>query len=163
MFTFWTWVKWIHVVGAMTWLGGVFFVVFMLRPTLAELPDQGARRFVLSGAVKRMRQMMNPVVTLQVLTGGFLAWRRLDIWDELLSSQWGLLLLAKVLLATGLIGLYVVVPRLLLSGPTPAPGGDQCCSTGAGPTPKQKAGHILHMVMLLVGALVILIAKALAG
>jgi len=146
----------------MVWLGGVFFVVFMLRPTLAELPEKHVRRFVLSGTVKRMRSIMNHVIAVQVLTGAYMAWVRLGIWDDLFASPWGTVLLAKILLASTLVGLYVVVPRLLLSGPAPAPGGESCCSTeNAGPTPQQKLGNLLHMVMLLVGGVVILLAKML--
>jgi uncharacterized membrane protein len=159
--SFWTLVKWLHVVGAVIWLGGVFFVVFMLRPTLAKLPDPATRRLVLSGASDRMRRIINPVITLQVLTGTYMAWRLLGGWDELFTSTWGRVLLIKVILATLMIGLYVVVPRLLLSGPAQAPGGGDCPTMQTGPSLRQKAGSLLHVAMLVLGGLIILLAKIL--
>lgn len=162
MLTLWSFVKWLHVVGAMAWLGGVFFVVFMLRPTLAELPDMHVRRSILAGTVKRMRRIMNPVITLQVLTGAYMAWMRLGALEGLFAAPWSVLLVVKIALALLLISLYVVVPRLLLSGPAPARGEGKCCTPDHGPTPQQKLGHMLHMVLLLLGAVVILLAKMIA-
>lgn len=157
MISFWTLVKWTHVTGAIIWLGGISFVVTVLRPALARLPEIHLRRHVLARVVERMRRVMNVVVVLQVLTGGYMAWNRiggasLRFWE----GSWGLVLLVKIILASVMIALYVVVPRLLLSSPA-----SKTCDELQGPPLKQKLGHMLHMVLLVLGFTVVFLAKML--
>ncbi|HYF95356.1 MAG TPA: CopD family protein [Symbiobacteriaceae bacterium] len=163
MLTYWAVLKWIHVVGAVIWMGGIFFVVFMLRPALAQLPEPHVRRFVLGRAVERMRRVMNVVVATQLLTGGYMAWTQLTVWDRWWDSPTGRILLAKIIVASVLISLYFIVPRLLLDK-VPKGGEPVSCEDHAGsggPTPKQKLGNVMHFVMMILGFTVIFLAKML--
>ncbi len=165
----WTLVHWLHVAGAIIWLGGVFFVVFMLRPALQTVPELHVRRFVLGQTVARMRRVINVVVTTQALTGIYMIWVRLDGASGFWSGNWGGILLTKVVLASLMIALYVVVPRLLLSAPASGAagaggggGGTHDCPTEmAGPPWQQKLGQILHVVLLVLGFTVVFLAKLL--
>ncbi|MFZ5826704.1 MAG: DUF2269 family protein [Bacillota bacterium] len=160
MVSYWTLLRWIHVMGAIIWLGGVFFVVFMLRPAMAQIADEAARRTVLAGAVARMRTFMNLVVPIQVLTGALLAWPRITLSNPWWEAGWALF--AKILLATIMVSLYFVVPRLLLSQPQQQSAAS-CCERGPGkvrrPSTQQKLGHLLHLVMLTLGFAIVFVAK----
>jgi len=173
----WALVKWVHILGAVVWLGGVFFVVNMLRPALAAVPEAQVRAFILGQAVTRMRRIMNPVIIIQVITGSLMTWVKLTGAGAFWATPWGWALITKVTLATFLVGLYFVVPRLLLAAAAAqatasSPAGDGCCSShhsggygssheGPGPKAKaqQKLGHILHIVMLVLGFIMILLAQ----
>lgn len=161
MFTFMTLIRWVHIMGAVLWVGGLAFVVLILRPALRRLPEAHVRRFVLGQVVTRMRRLINVVITLQVATGLYQAWLRLGSWEALFASAWGQVLLWKVLLAAIMIGLYLVVPNLLLHAPaqTAAAGAYECPTEEPGP--QQKLGQALHVVLLALGFAVILLAKLL--
>lgn len=163
----WALIKWVHILGAVIWLGGVFFVVNMLRPALAAVPEAHVRAFILGQAVNRMRRIMNPVIILQVITGSLMTWVKLIGSGAFWEAPWGWALITKVSLATFLVGLYFVVPRLLLAAAAAqaatAPQADGCCSShhggGVEAKAKQKLGHILHFVMLVLGFIMILLAQ----
>lgn len=146
-------VKWIHVAGAIAWLGGVLFTVTALSPALRRELEPPQRQRLMNTAMGRYRRILNVLVTVQVLAGLLLAYFRLGgnwaaFWLNLTASRPGLILLLKTVLVLGLLGLYLLGPKIVLQ-PAPAP--------GAGPAGMMTSAQ-LHLSMLILGGLTVMLA-----
>lgn len=115
MLTTTTWIQWLHILGAVTWVGGIVFVVIILRPVMQKSMPPQERKELLKSVSGRMQRLMNWVIAVQVLTGALLAWPYLRSGGfALLRSWWGQALIWKVALVLVMIVLYVITPRLLV-------------------------------------------------
>lgn len=137
-----SWVLWLHVLGAVIWIGGVAFVVSVLRPALQRALDPPERRGVLKHVASRMQRIINLVIALQVITGLLLAWPFLRGGLPVLQSPWGRTLILKVALVVCMIVIYALTPRLLLAG-------------------RQRLGSMLHFGLLGLGLVVIFLGTLL--
>ena len=119
------------------------FVVFILRPVLQKTLPPAERRRVLKHASQRMQRFMNGVIVVQVLTGAMIAWPFFkggwDMWTTLLGG----ILFWKIILVGGMLALYIVTPRLLISG-------------------KTHLGDRLHLLLVGLGLFVSFLGKLLA-
>jgi uncharacterized membrane protein len=100
----WTLVRFLHVVGAIIWVGGQLTVTVIVLPPAAKLlaiPDRAqllrsvGRRFALVTAVV--------FLPLQISTGVLLAMRRGITWADLLHAGEGRVLLTKLVLFTAVM------------------------------------------------------------
>lgn len=144
MISSWTWVQWLHILGAVMWIGGIIFVVMILRPVMQRQLEPQERKKLLKQVSGRMQAIMNFVIALQVLTGGVLAWRYLSSSPALMGTYWGHTLVTKLVLVALMIALYVATPRLLV---------------GRGP----KLGTVFHYVIIGAGVVVIFLGNVLRG
>lgn len=113
-------IRWIHLFSAIAWIGGVFFYLSILMPSLSEIdPGQAKRLSQLVGM--RMRAMMLVGMSALLLTGlwmisGILQgvsardWFMATPYSRALSAK---ILLALLAIANGAVVGLVLAPRLV--------------------------------------------------
>ncbi len=147
-------VRWIHLMAAVTWIGGMLFMALVLGPLLPGVPPP--LRGELTRAVgERLRIVGWVAIGLLVLTG-ILNLALMGISpNDLLETPWGRLFLVKI----GLVGVMIVLSALhdFVLGPrlVQAPGNPT-------PSPLRQTVVWLARLNLVVGLLVFLAAVRLS-
>ena len=109
-------VTWIHLLSAVIWIGGIFFILFVALPIAKKTLEQPGK---LMGAIgKRFVPMANISILLIFITGIFMSLLS-HIFSELVSlnSLWTQTLFAKVLTALAMAGIHfyrglVLTPKI---------------------------------------------------
>ena len=109
-------VTWIHLLSAVVWIGGIFFILFVALPSAKKTLEQPGK---LMGAIgKRFVPMANISILLIFITGIFMSLLS-HIFSELVSlnSLWTQTLFAKVLTALAMAGIHfyrglVLTPKI---------------------------------------------------
>lgn len=107
---------WLHVAGASAWVGGVAGLALAASPAALAQP-RGDRAPALAWLIGAFHAVAVPATALVVLSGFVSGWLRIGSWGELLTSNYGDLLLFKVFLVVlaAMLGAYHwarVRPRL---------------------------------------------------
>lgn len=103
----------VHVLAAVIWLGGMLFFG-LAAPVLRRVEDDGVRAGLFEALGRRFRVVGWTCLALLVVTGveqlRFRGWWGSAFWrpTELLRSSQGVELLAKLSLATGMIGVQAL-------------------------------------------------------
>jgi copper transport protein len=122
----------IHLVAMLTWFGGLAMLLVCLLPRSASLPPEEV-----VPAVRRFSWLATGAVAALVVTGVYVAWRRVGSVEALVGTPYGRLLAFKLatmglLLWLGSMSRSVVRRRFATAEP-PAPG-----STGQVPASRSK-------------------------
>ena len=111
-------IRWVHVLSAITWIGGMLFIALVLVPVVRTLDDGKLRTRLVQESGRRFRTIGWMALTLLVVTG------ILNLWLQpfLLRAPWfqwklGLVVLALILSA---FHDWVLGPRAGLPGADPA-------------------------------------------
>ncbi len=109
---------WVHLFAAVAWIGGLFFYIVVLLPSLKDLDPAAARRF---SHIVGMRFRAVSLIALMalLLTGLFLIsqiMQGISSHAEFFGSPYGRILGAKILLALLAIGLGLVIGFYLAPG-----------------------------------------------
>lgn len=102
-------VRWIHVLSAITWIGGMFFIALVAVPVTRRMTDASLRRTLIQQMGVRFRVVGWIALTLLVVTGLINLW----IYPFLLSSPrflWKLGLVIWALLLSAIHD-FVLGPR----------------------------------------------------
>ena len=102
---------WVHLAGTAIWIGGLVFlgaVVFLM-----ESGHRDESEF-LSHLVTRFSKMARICVLALLITGFYAAWLHIPSWKSFVSTQYGLALLAKLILVTAMLLIAVVNWRRVL-------------------------------------------------
>lgn len=110
--------RWLHVVAAMVWIGGMLFVALVLVPVLRGLPDPALRGRLMRDAGRRFRAVGWIALALLLASGLGNLWARPDLLQAP-RFQWklGLVVLA---LALSALHDFVLGPRAGRPGADPA-------------------------------------------
>jgi uncharacterized membrane protein len=101
---------WLHLMSAVIWVGGLAFVVMTLSPSLKEkFPKESIQSLALAIQARYYR-MTGILLVLILITGGLNVRfaRQEHLVTEGFSKIWLLLLGIKLMLATGLISIYLL-------------------------------------------------------
>ncbi|MBB6121658.1 DUF2269 family protein [Nocardiopsis algeriensis] len=99
MITAWTVVRFLHIIGAMLWVGGQLAVSLVVRPLAARSLDDKNRATMLTAVGKRFGVLTMAVfLPIQLITGTLLAWGAGVTWESLAEPGYGRILVAKLLL-----------------------------------------------------------------
>ncbi len=113
-------IRWIHLFAAIAWIGGVFFYLSVLMPSLAEIdPGQARRLSQLVGM--RMRAVMVTGMIALLLTGLWMfsgIMQGVSLRDWFMASPYSRALSIKILLAllaiaNGSFVGFVIAPRMV--------------------------------------------------
>jgi uncharacterized membrane protein len=143
-------VLWLHVVGAVVWIGGLAYQAHVLLPA-ARRGDAGP----FADAARRARPVTWVAIGVVVLTG-FYNVTRLGPLDRVLDSGAGLLLAGKFILviaAASVMGQRDFAQVTLLRG---------ALATGGDPTPALRAIARMDRVVLLMALVVIYLGLAIS-
>ncbi|MEU7002347.1 hypothetical protein [Nonomuraea sp. NPDC046570] len=109
--TWWSVVRFLHVLSAALWVGGQLTVSLVVRPLTLRLLDEERRGRVLNAVGRRFGMFTGAVfLPLQLGTGVAIAWHKGVTWASLAEPGYGRVLAAKlalfcaVMLAAGLHG-----------------------------------------------------------
>ena len=113
-------IRWVHLFAAIAWIGGVFFYLSVLMPSLGDIdPGQARRLSQLVGM--RMRSVMLVAMGSLLLTGLWMfsgIMQSVSFRDWFLASPYSRALSAKILLAllaiaNGSVIGFVIAPKLV--------------------------------------------------
>ena len=111
-------IRWVHVLSAMTWVGGMLFIALVLVPTVRTLGDATIRTRVIRDSGQRFRMVAWIALAVLVLTG------LLNLWFQpfLLRSPrfHGKLGLVGLTLILSAFHDFVLGPRAGLPGADPS-------------------------------------------
>lgn len=120
MIVFSAFVLWLHILGAIVWVGGTFFLALVLHP-VAE-PEASARRIRLADhAAARFQAVSWHAVALLLLTGLFNLINAGIGFGFRFSSLYLEVLLAKLALVAAIVGIQAWQSLVLLPKLRPAP------------------------------------------
>jgi len=149
-------VDWLHLLATVSWIGGIFIIVFVIAPSAQESLEPPIRGRFMSSYIKRFRVMAFICMGVLVVTG---------VVMTLLSPQyaggygpgttWGLFLMLKHIFVVILIVLAVCILQVLLP---------KIEKAGAkGPSPEMAKLHKLQMtisILSFMAALLVLLFTA---
>jgi uncharacterized membrane protein len=104
----WVLARWLHLLAAITWIGGMLFILLVLLPVVrpALAPDERAR---LVGQVGTRFSVLSLAALLILLVTGYLNGERRHVdWSNLTATVYGTRLFVKLVL----VALIVVVTGL---------------------------------------------------
>ena len=107
---------WIHLLSAVVWIGGIFFILFVALPVAKKTLEQPGK---LMGAIgKRFVPMANISIPLIFITGIFMSLSSHTFSDSVsLNSLWSRMLLIKILMALVMASIHfyrglVLTPKI---------------------------------------------------
>ncbi|MEO3802248.1 hypothetical protein [Nonomuraea sp. B1E8] len=97
--TWWSAVRFLHVLSAALWVGGQLTVSLVLLPVVRRSMDAQRRREVLNAIGRRFGLLTAAaLLPVQVVTGVAIAWHKGVTWASLADPGYGRILAAKLLL-----------------------------------------------------------------
>jgi uncharacterized membrane protein len=133
-------IRWVHVLSAITWVGGMLFIALVLVPTARGLGDPALRARLIRDSGRRFRAVAWVALGLLVLTG------LLNLWLQpfLIGSP-------RFLVKLGLVGLALVLSAFhdFVLGP-------RAGRPGADPSTRVRASWIARLNVLVALAIVLL-------
>ena len=98
-------IMWLHVVAAIFWVGGQLFLVLVVLPVLRQEMAEADRVRVVSRVGRRFALLSSVALAVILVTGPLNAIEHGLSWSILRDTQWGHILVAKVLLVIVMLGL----------------------------------------------------------
>ena len=134
-------VRWIHVLAAMVWIGGMLFVALVLVPAVRRLDDPALRSRLVHAMGVRFRAVGWVALTVMIVTGLLNLWVRPDIlYSPRFHWKAGLVVLALALAA---LHDFVLGPRA--GSPAAHPAARVCASWVA------RMNVVVAVVIVLLG------------
>ena len=117
------WIMGIHLVAAITWIGGLLFLWLVLRPVLSRLPVQAQGQEILHRVEERFKTVRWISLITLVVTGFFNILR--EGGAARLETNWGGVLLIKLLFVAIVVGLtwvndYLIFPNTVGESANPS-------------------------------------------
>ncbi len=107
----WTVIRWIHLIAAITWIGGMIFLILVVVPVLRVSVPSPEERTLLTGRVGRRYGIISAVALATLIATGFLNAEHAQVdWGDLRATEYGETLLIKLILVA-----FVVVITLVHS------------------------------------------------
>lgn len=108
VFSIWSWIRWIHLMSAITWIGGQIFILIVLLPILRTSLARDERTLLFAQVGRRYAVVSWIALALLVVTGFLNAHRAGVDWTRLTTSSYGRILLAKLILVAIVITITLV-------------------------------------------------------
>jgi copper resistance protein D len=104
----WVLVRWLHLLAAITWIGGMLFILLVLLPVVRPVLS-AQDRTLLVGRVGTRYGYVSVVALILLLVTGYLNGEHQSVnWSDLTETDYGTRLLVKLVL----VGLIIVVTAL---------------------------------------------------
>lgn len=108
VFSIWSWIRWVHLISAIIWVGGQIFILFVLLPILRTSLERDQRTLLFAQVGRRYAVISWIALALLVVTGFLNADREGVDWTRLTVSSYGRILLAKLILVSIVIAITLV-------------------------------------------------------
>lgn len=167
MSVYWAIIYWLHTLAVTTWIGGLFFYILVLVPSMKELEPPQAGKLV--GAITKRYVPITWSALAVLIVSGILIAKSRGVLGINLGTTYGAMLFIKHLLtlamvANGVIISTVIGPKLKPKAP---PAGDQPAGPPSGPLPHvvklQKLMGVLGKLQVVCAVLVLFFTAALTA
>ena len=113
----WLFILWIHLLAAVTWIGGLVIISLVIVPVLSSSEPSSRRADLLQAVGERFSQVSWACIIVLLMTGILNLMHLAIPYDVLFDTRLGKLLIIKWSLLAGMIGLniyhdFVAGPRL---------------------------------------------------
>lgn len=108
VFSIWAFIRWIHLISAITWIGGQLFILVILLPIMRTALPRNERTLLFAQVGRRYAIVSWIALALLVVTGFFNGQRRGIDWSRLPDSAYGRILMAKLIIVTVVIVITLV-------------------------------------------------------
>ncbi len=108
VFSIWSWIRWIHLISAITWIGGQLFILLILLPIMRTSLPRNQRTLLFAQVGRRYAVVSWIALALLVVTGFFNGHRRGIDWSRLPDSTYGQILMAKLILVAVVIVITLI-------------------------------------------------------
>lgn len=102
-----TLVLWIHILAAISWVGGMIFVAFIAGPYIRRTFPPAERTPLMAAIGQRFSYLGWSAIFTLIATGIYNAVRFLRSWENLWHTEFGHILLAKISLVAIMIALSI--------------------------------------------------------
>lgn len=144
-------VRWLHLLGAVAWVGGSIFFLAVLRPTL----QGGSQEAALSRmAGREFRNLVDVAISVLLVTGVILSVSRLTSGHA--TVAYGVVLGLKIVLAMGMFSHVWLRERRRAPAVNPAP-----ATAGGTTTGNLRGAFTANSLVLALGIIVLLLADLL--
>ena len=108
VFSIWSWIRWIHLVSAITWIGGQLFILIILLPIMRTALPRNERTLLFAQVGRRYATVSWIALSLLVVTGFLNGQRRGIDWSRLSTSDYGRILMVKLIFVAVVIVITLV-------------------------------------------------------
>ncbi len=108
VFSIWSWIRWVHLVSAIVWIGGQLFILIVLLPILRNALPRNERALLFAQVGRRYAVVSWIALLLLVATGILNGERRGIEWARLPQSSYGRILLVKLIFVAVVIAITLV-------------------------------------------------------
>jgi copper resistance protein D len=108
IFSIWSWIRWIHLVSAIAWIGGQLFILIVLLPIMRTTLPRDERVLVFAQVGRRYATVSWVALTLLIITGFLNGQRRSVDWEHLTRSGYGQILFTKLIFVAIIIVVTLV-------------------------------------------------------
>jgi putative copper export protein len=107
---------WAHLVSASIWVGGSIFIGIVLAPLLKTISESVEERVAIMIRVgRKFNKIAIPSLAILIVTGLYSSSNILGRPQFLLSTNYGIILVIKIILVISLIGIFVIHVRMIRS------------------------------------------------
>lgn len=97
VFSIWSWIRWLHLISAIAWIGGQLFILMVLLPIMRTALPRNERTLLFARVGRRYAIVSWVALALLVVTGFLNGQRRGIDWSRLADSSYGRILLVKLI------------------------------------------------------------------
>lgn len=109
-------ITWAHLVSASIWVGGSIFIGIVLAPLLKTISESVEERVKIMIRVgRKFNKIAIPSLAILIITGIYNSSNLLSKPQFLLSTNYGIILVIKIILVISLIIMFVIHVRLIRS------------------------------------------------
>jgi len=105
---------WAHLVSASVWVGGSIFIGIVLAPLLKTISDSVEERVAIMIRVgRKFNKIAIPSLAILIVTGLYNSSNILSRPQFLLSTNYGIILVIKIILVISLLGMFAIHVRII--------------------------------------------------
>lgn len=108
MIDIWSVIRWVHLLSAIAWIGGMLFILLVLLPVMRRAMPPAERTVLFARVAERYGVLSWIALSILVVTGVFNGEHRGVAWMHLLDGEYGRTLALKLLLVAVVIPITLV-------------------------------------------------------
>ncbi|MFY9301590.1 MAG: CopD family protein [Candidatus Nitrosotenuis sp.] len=107
-------ITWVHLISSAIWVGGSLFIAIVLAPLLKTMTTSIEERLQIMIRVgRRFNKIAMPALAILIATGIYNSNQMLTRPDFLVSTNYGILLVIKMILVAALLASFVIHVRII--------------------------------------------------
>jgi len=107
-------ITWAHLVSAAIWVGGSLFIGVVLAPLLKTITESAEQRLAIMIRVgRKFNRIAIPSLVILIITGIYKSYSLLIKPELIFSTNYGTILVIKIILVTILIGIFITHVRII--------------------------------------------------